>query len=253
MQLLALSLPTAAENLALDEALLEQAEASLGTAQSLLRLWESPEPAVVLGRSGKVAEEVDQAACANAGVAILRRASGGGTVAIGPGCLQYSVVLKTAEFPAAASIAGAHAFVLERVAQAVAAALVARRGGLTPAVASAAVQRAGDSDLLWNSRKFSGNSLRIKRHCVLYHGTLLYDYPLARVSALLREPARQPEYRGRKPHGEFIANLPVSAADLRSALIQVWNAFSPAADWPREQVARLTAEKYRSDAWNLER
>lgn len=253
VQLLDLTLPTAAENLALDEALLDQAETCAGAAHSFLRLWESPEPAVVLGRSGKVADEVNQAVCARLGVGIFRRASGGGTVVIGPGCLQYSLVLSVAEFPQLASIAEAHAFVLERVAAGVERALADELLPQAPGILIEPVQQAGDSDLLWNGRKFSGNSLRIKRHCVLYHGTLLYDYPLERVSALLREPARQPEYRKRKPHGEFITNLPVSANALRLALAQTWRADSPAADWPREQVARLTAEKYRCDAWNLER
>jgi len=50
MRYLDLTLPSPAENLALDEALLEEAEAS-GRPTETLRLWEPRQPAVVVGRS----------------------------------------------------------------------------------------------------------------------------------------------------------------------------------------------------------
>ena len=52
MRLLDLTLPIAAENLALDEALLLAAEES--GAGEVLRLWELPSLAVVLGAGGSV-------------------------------------------------------------------------------------------------------------------------------------------------------------------------------------------------------
>ena len=48
MKLLDLTLDSPAENLALDEALLEQAEAD--GPQEVLRLWEPESPLVVMGR-----------------------------------------------------------------------------------------------------------------------------------------------------------------------------------------------------------
>src|SRR5437667_5341974 len=90
MRFLDLTLPTAAENLALDEALLLEAEAGRGG--EVLRLWEWSRYAVVLGAGCRLAE-VDEAACAADAVPILRRASGGGTVLLGPGCLCYTLVL----------------------------------------------------------------------------------------------------------------------------------------------------------------
>ncbi len=50
MELLELTLATPEENLALDEALLDEAEAA-GRPSEVLRLWESILPAVVVGRS----------------------------------------------------------------------------------------------------------------------------------------------------------------------------------------------------------
>ena len=93
MKLLDLTLPSPAENLALDEALLEAAEAG-ELAGDVLRLWEMPQPAVIVGRSSRLAEEVDAPAVRAAQVPVLRRASGGAAVVVGPGCLMYSVVLR---------------------------------------------------------------------------------------------------------------------------------------------------------------
>ena len=87
MRLLDLTLPTPQENLALDEALLDWAEESDPNGE-LLRLWESPQPIVVVGRSSRVRQEVHQAACADCGIPILRRSSGGAAVVVGPGCLM---------------------------------------------------------------------------------------------------------------------------------------------------------------------
>src|SRR6185437_14246053 len=52
-----LTLPTAEENLALDEALLLEAEA--GRRGETLRLWEHPHPAVVLGAGCRLLDDVD--------------------------------------------------------------------------------------------------------------------------------------------------------------------------------------------------
>src|SRR5690606_775534 len=68
------------------------------------------------------------------------------------------------------------------------------------------------------ARKISGNSMQVKRRSVLYHGTLLYDFPLELVGELLTMPPRQPEYRGGRAHGDFLANLGVPAAALRAGL-----------------------------------
>src|SRR5262249_34075225 len=98
MRYLDLTLPTLAENLALDEALLLEAEADRGG--ELLRIWEWPAPAVVLGAACRLVEEVDADACRADGVPILRRASGGGTVLLGAGCLCFSLVLAYNRDPA---------------------------------------------------------------------------------------------------------------------------------------------------------
>src|ERR1043166_4451744 len=127
MRLLDLTLPSAAENLALDEALLLEAEAGRGG--EVLRLWEWSSPAVVLGSAGVLREDVDEEACAADGVPILRRASGGGTVLLGRGCLCYSLVLALDSTPELAAIRPSYLFILSRLVQTLA--------GLLPDIAIA--------------------------------------------------------------------------------------------------------------------
>ncbi len=97
MSLLDLTLDTVEANLALDEALL--VEADEGRAGAILRFWELPRFAVVLGASRRAAADVRIAACEEDGVPVVRRSSGGGTVVIGPGALNVTVVLPNTAAP----------------------------------------------------------------------------------------------------------------------------------------------------------
>ena len=155
-----------------------------GTESEVLRLWESRQPMVVVGRGSHVAQEVDLAACRRDGVPVLRRTSGGGAIVNGPGCLMYALVLSYALRPRLRAIDVAHRHVLETLA-----------GALRQF--SADVVCRGTSDLAMGELKFSGNSLRVRRTHLLYHGTLLYDFSLGAIGRYLVEPPRQPEYRHR--------------------------------------------------------
>jgi lipoate-protein ligase A len=253
MNLLDLTLDDPAANVALDDALVETADARLaahdaddlaagdGAAFETLRLWEPAGPMVVLGRSSRIAEEVDVNACREAGVAIIRRASGGATIVAAPGCLMYAVVLSYRVRPGLRAIDAAHRFVLERVA-----------AGLRTLTANVVLR--GTSDLAivddeGGERKVSGNSMRCRRDFLLYHGTLLYDFPLDLVGRLLRMPPRQPDYRQGRGHGDFVANLPATQQQLRRAIAAAFGASETATDWPQDEVARLVREKYGTPAW----
>jgi lipoate-protein ligase A len=233
MRYLELTLLTPEENLALDEALLLAAEESGG---EVLRIWEWPRPAVVLGSGCKLAEEVNSASCEADGVPILRRASGGGTVLLGPGCLLFSLVLDTQKVVELGDIRRSYKYILERVARA-----------FLPEVPGAEVQ--GISDLAVGGRKFSGNAQQRKQRHILHHGSLLYAFDMTNVARYLPPPPRQPEYRAGRPHGEFLVNVALSRAVLIERLRGEWAATDDALDWPVDQVNRLTAEKYKKSEW----
>jgi lipoate---protein ligase len=229
------TLPTAAENLALDEALLLEAEAGRGG--EVLRVWEWPDLAVVLGSGCRLMEDVDEAACAADGVPVLRRSSGGGTVLLGPGCLLYTLVLDQEREPALTQIQSSYRHILGRVAAAL--------GG--------EAAQEGISDLAVGGRKFSGNAQQRKRRHLLHHGTLLYAFDLGRVGRYLRPPPRPPEYRAGRAHAEFLLNLPLSATELKRRLRAAWGTEAEQPGWPEAEVRRLAAEKYTSPEWTRRR
>jgi lipoate-protein ligase A len=234
MHFLDLTLPTLAENLALDEALLLQAEAGHGG--EVLRVWEWPEPAVVLGSGCWLFEEADEAACLAGGVRILRRSSGGGTVLLGPGCLCYSLVLAYARSPNLREIRPSYAYILGRIREAL--------SDLLPGIACA-----GTSDLAADGRKFSGNAQQRKRHFLLHHGTLLYNFDVDQIGHFLRMPPRQPDYRAGRGHAAFLVNVPVSAAELQHRLRAIWQASRELRVWPERLVYQLADAKYTGDKW----
>jgi lipoate---protein ligase len=236
MQLLDLTLPDPAENLALDEALLLAAEEAGG---EVLRFWELPVPAVVVGAGGSVAIDVNVAACDADRVPVLRRASGGGTVVIGPSCLCFSLVLSYDRAPGLEDIRASSQYVLGRVCNA-----------LRPVVAATPE---GTSDLAVNGVKISGNAQQRKRTHFLHHGTLLCGFDLGLIPKYLNVPERQPDYRRDRPHAEFVANLPATVAEAKRLLIQEWQAEGEYAPVPWDAVRHLMAEKYSRDEWNRRR
>jgi lipoate-protein ligase A len=236
-----LTLPTPAQNLACDEALLNDCEANGGS--GLLRFWESPSCFIVVGYANKVAEETRLNECEKSAVPILRRCTGGGSVVQGPGCLNYSLILPiaaVADVPA--TITGTNRFVMERN-RAACQSLVGRR-----------VEVGGHTDLVVDGRKFSGNSQRRRREWFLFHGTFLYHFDLSLLERWLRPPPRQPEYRQHRSHAEFVTQLPVSAEEIKQALRKAWQAKEPFNEsvLPRIEleITRLTRERYDRVEWN---
>jgi lipoate-protein ligase A len=250
MKLLDLTLASPAENLACDEALLNWSEE--GSGGGILRFWEPRGYFVVLGYANKVETEADVAACAANHVPVFRRCSGGGTVLQGPGCLNYTLILRITEHHSLASISGANKFIMEQNR----AAIESEVRNQTPEV-RIAVQ--GHTDLtlvtrhssLVTLRKFSGNSQRRHKRSLLFHGTFLLNLDLALITKLLRMPSQQPDYRNNRSHTEFLTNLNVPVSRLKSALGKIWNATKESRDYPERETQKLAAEKYSTSKWNF--
>ncbi len=241
MRLLDLSYDEPARNLALDEALLNEAEA--GGSIETLRFWETPVPFVVLGLTQRLSEEVHEDACSRDRVPILRRASGGGCVLQAKGCLNFALVLDQHGHPDLRTIRASHRYILEKVRTAlIATGLDARLEGI--------------SDVAVQGYKVSGNAQRRKKRFLLHHGTLLYGADLTLISKYLKEPARRPEYRAGRSHADFVQNLPCPPHSLKKALAEAfWAVESPSeiAQHLQNEVDRLVSEKYACTAWTLRR
>jgi hypothetical protein len=50
-----------------------------------------------------------------------------------------------------------------------------------------------------------------------------------------------------------VTNLPLTADELRHAIIEAWGIGNRAEQWPRERVATLVADKYSQRDWILGR
>ncbi len=233
------SLPTTAANLALDEALLEQVELAGDSAESL-RVWQTQTPFIVLGRSSKVKQEVEQELADAANIPIFRRVSGGATIVAASGCMFYAVVLSLDSKPHLRMLDEAHRYVVSRL-----------QSALLPLVPNLRLN--GTCDLVLAERKVSGNSMRLLRRSLLYHGTLLLNMDLQLVDQLLKHPPREPDYRQGRRHLDFLANLHLPFEAVADSLRLSWKAQAFSATLPVSRVEQLIAEKYSQATWNLAR
>ncbi len=236
MKFLDLTLSQPVENVALDEAILETAEMQNGFPE-VLRVWEPSNHFVVIGRSSPFQSEVNHEYCTANGIDVVRRSSGGASIVTGPGCLMYALLLDYRRRPELKMLDVAHEFVMTRMSNAIS------RLGID-------VQMQGTCDLTIGDRKISGNALRCKRDWMLYHGTMLCQFDLSMISKCLGTPQRQPDYRHRRKHDEFLAQLPTTTGELKIAIRNEWSAKEELNKWPLELTQKLVVEKYSQRDWN---
>jgi lipoate-protein ligase A len=187
-----------------DARLFQQLETGKGS--ETLRCWESERNAVVVSALARVSQQVHEDACRQDDVPILRRISGGGAVVIGPGCLNYTLILSLDARPELRSVPDSYCRILTSIKDALAIPLLAVRGS---------------SDLAIGDRKISGNSQRRGRHALLHHGTILYNFDSALMDRYLRTPARAPKYRADRVHTQFVSNAPLTRQDIVQAISKV--------------------------------
>ena len=228
-------LHTPGMQLACDDVLLDLCDANPG--RETLRVWSPETYFVVAGYTNRILEEVHVDACVTRGIPLYRRTSGGGTVVQGPGCLNYSVILRIERDAALENITSTGSYVLERIARA-----VSRLAGLP-------VAHQGHTDLVSGGRKFSGNAQRRKSNAVLFHGTLLLDFDMDIIEELLPMPGHQPEYREGRSHQEFLVNLGLDAAELTAALRREWDATTAYGQLPLEEIRALAETRYLNHDW----
>ena len=238
MKLIEKTFHSAEENIAFDEAMLLAAERD-GEGSGFLRIWEPTQWFVVIGRGSSLETEVDRRRCCEDAVPVLRRSSGGAAIVAGPGCLFYAVVLSLKQSPELRSIDRAHTYVLSTLID-----------GLRNMVPD--IKREGTSDLAVDGKKVSGNSLRCRKDYLLYHGTLLYDMPLARITEYLRLPPRQPEYRENRSHADFVTNLNLPREQVVEGLLSAWGYPERFTDWSRTDLDHLVRDKYATDDWTAQ-
>jgi lipoate-protein ligase A len=181
--------------LARDLAMLDAVEAG---GRPAFRTWATELATVVVGRGVRIPEEVDETFCREAGIPIVRRPSGGRSVLIGPGTLQYTFVLPISLAQDLASIPGT-----KRLCNRLLIAALAHAAVRT----SKTIVEDASGDLVVGGRKFAGVALRRRRNAVLLHGTLLLDADVELIARALHHPVREPAYRAGRGHTDFLANF----------------------------------------------
>ena len=188
MNVLGWSAPTVAENIAFDESM---ARSASSTGRRLLRFWWGGPAAVVMGSSERAEQAVNSETCAQLGVEVLKRCTGGGTVLQTGGVLNYSLVT-----PAPDHLDLMAGF---RLGTDLIRALLEAFG------VTGLVQ--GTSDVAVAGRKISGSAQARRWKSLLVHGTLLVDFDFDLAEKVLPHPLREPEYRQARRHRDFLVTL----------------------------------------------
>lgn len=196
------------EHLIWDEYVLRACDA--GRLGPTLRFWKVEDPAVVLGYSGKVHTEVREDICRTLGIPVVRRTSGGGTVLLDGGCLNYSLVLPMSWHPSLVSVSETNSFIMGQHQAAI--------SGLI----GESVDLEGDTDLAIEGRKISGNAQRRMKSALLFHGTFLREVDHGLMERLLPCPERQPKYRNSRKHIHFLRNLPFREIVIQLTIQDCW-------------------------------
>ncbi|MDR1420892.1 MAG: lipoate--protein ligase family protein [Treponema sp.] len=178
-------------NMGLDQALLEGAS---GGGLPVLRLYGWEPPAVSIGYFQKISEVVNREACAERGVDIVRRASGGGAV-FHQAEITYSVIFPPSRtLPSFESVCGA---VMEGLA------ILGVSSRFKPV-----------NDIYAGEKKISGNA-RIRRgDTLLQHGTVLLDTDPDLMTELLGVPP------GRVTGLRAVLGRSVSFEEAEEALVE---------------------------------
>lgn len=173
-----------------------------------VRVWTCPRTVVVVGMGQDAAVEVDLDHCRRGGIGVIRRASGGGAVVLGPGTLQYAFALPYEMSPALHEIGASKALCNAMLI-----------GALARCGIGAGLHADSGGDLRVGDRKAGGVALRRRRRAMLLHGTILACADIDTLARALRHPSREPDYRGGRAHSQFLVNLgAVDEAALHAAL-----------------------------------
>lgn len=232
-------------NIAYDDALLHWCEEH-DFNNGILRFWEADSHAVMLGASNKYQDEINEKNCQKDKIPIYRRCSGGGSVLQGPGCLNYSIILPTSYHESLQNLSSTNTYIMNRVSDALTHSFALKNQ-------SSSIHIKGHTDLVTKNKKFSGNAQRrLKKH-LLFHGTLLLNFNLEKISLYLKHPPKEPNYRQNRDHKDFIMNIALEKSDIVKGFLSYFDIKKNVdKDLIKNTVAKtntLLKEKYNEKTW----
>ncbi len=172
-----------------DDALIE---ASKRQGRPQLRVYCPEQTVVVLGRGSRPDVEVEMDAVQDDGIPLLRRRGGGCSVVLDQGNVIVAVALPLGGI-------GEISSTFTRI-----------TGWLIDALELTGifgVRRDGISDLVLGRRKVGGSCVYRTLGLLYYSATILFEPDLDLIERYLKHPPREPGYRERRTHRDFLESL----------------------------------------------
>jgi lipoate-protein ligase A len=238
----------AAAGLATDEALmLHYARGGQPDSEATLRLYTYAPHAALVGRYQHLEAEVDRDACAQLGIAVSRRPTGGGAIVMGPDQLGVAVTTRAPADAAPRDLLAQYA------------------AGILAGLRSLGVHAEfrGKNDLQVGGRKIAGLGLYVDdAGALLFHASVLAGLDIALMLAALRIPGAKLADKGIERVEDRITTVsretgrPHSGADLQAAIadgfasqlgVRLTHGQLDATE--RELAERRITERYEEPGW----
>jgi lipoate-protein ligase A len=108
----------------------------------------------------------------------------------------------------------------------------------------------GVTDLTAGRFKISGNAQKRSRNAILFHGTFLLNFDLQLIEKYLSHPTKEPDYRGKRSHSQFIQNIPFQSNELKLVMRNHWGANKGGlVSIDPKAVSQLVETKYGNESW----
>ncbi len=167
-------------------------ESLLSNTEMPYRIWTPDSNWLVLGNSQDPEKELNVVEVRNDAIPVYKRRSGGGAVLLSSGCLCLGFRFsKRKEF----NLQDYFKIGSDHIRNVVKTAL------------DIVLEPKGISDLVFEDRKVVGCALYMPRDYVLYLASILIEPNFFEIDRYLAHPSKEPEYRSRRPHSEFLVGL----------------------------------------------
>ena len=143
---------------------------------------------IVMGISGKTHELINLEKWSHSSIPIIKRFSGGGTIIADKNTIFITFINNVKDF----GIPSYPRSIMEWSAK-----------FYRPIISDFQLH---EQDYTIKNKKFGGNAQAITKNRWLHHSSLLWDYDIDKMEYLL-QPEKQPKYRKKRPHSEFLCRL----------------------------------------------
>ena len=230
-------------NLALDEALCDAV--ATGERPPTLRFWGFDSPAIVLGRTQSLTNEVNLEECQRRNIAVVRRISGGGAMVVEPQrTITYSLILPES------ALVGLSVRTSYEVCDA----------WVVKALRSLNIDahHVPINDIATATGKIGGAAQARRRGVILHHTTMAFDLDATFMQSILRIGEASKVQRGTRSAAKVVSPLRTQTELPREAIVErlMWMFQTEyggtldelrSSEWGR--ASRLVDEKYARESW----